>query len=141
MATTRTASMGETRTIGYLLGVFAALAMTLAAVGLYGLVSYGASQRVREIGIRIALGAQPESLVRLILARGVAISILGVAVGLAIAYGLGTALQGLLFGVSHTDPLTMIAASGVLLGCAAAAAWLPARRASRVDAAISLRDD
>jgi hypothetical protein len=136
----RAVSMGETRTIGYLVGVFAALAMTLAVVGLYGLVSYGASQRVREIGIRIALGARPESLVRLILGRGVAIALLGIGVGLVIAYGLGTALRGLLFGVSHTDPVTMLAAAAVLLASAAVAAWLPARRASRVDAAISLRD-
>ena len=83
-----TDSMGETLTIGYLVAAFALLALVLAAVGLYGLVSYGASQRVREIGIRIALGAKPESLVRLILARGLAISALGIGLGFVIAYGL-----------------------------------------------------
>jgi predicted permease len=134
------ASMGETRTIGYLLTVFAVLALVLAVVGLYGLVAYGVSQRVREIGIRIALGAEPESLVRLVLARGIGIALLGVGLGFLVAFGLGSALRGLLFGVEHTDPPTLAAAAALLLGAAGLAAWLPARRASRVDAAVSLRD-
>lgn len=132
--------MGETRTIGYLVGAFAGLALLLASVGLYGLVSYTASQRVREFGIRIALGARPESLVRLILARGVAVSVLGIGLGLVISYGLGLALQSLLFGVARTDVLTIGGAALVLMTVGGIAAWLPARRASRVDAAISLRD-
>ena len=140
MRAAMTDSMGETRTIGYLVGAFAVLALLLAAVGLYGLVSYGASQRVREIGIRIALGAKPESLVRLILARGLAISVLGIGLGCVIAYGLGLALRSLLFGVAHTDVVTLGAASLVLMATAGIAAWLPARRASRLDASISLRD-
>ena len=140
MRAAMTDSMGETRTIGYLVGAFAVLALLLAAVGLYGLVSYGASQRVREIGIRIALGAKPESLVRLILARGLAISVLGIGLGCVIAYGLGLALRSLLFGVAHTDVVTLGAASLVLMAAAGIAAWLPARRASRLDASISLRD-
>jgi putative ABC transport system permease protein len=134
-----TDSMNETRTIGYLVASFALLALVLAAVGLYGLVSYGASQRVRELGIRIALGAEPNSLVRLILGRGISISVLGIGLGIAIAYGLGLALQSLLFGVAHTDVPTLGAAALVLVLAAGIAAWLPARRASRVDAAISLR--
>jgi predicted permease len=133
-------SMAETRTIGYLVSAFAALAILLAAVGLYGLVSYGAAQRVREIGIRIALGARPESLVRLILARGLAIALLGIGVGFAIAYGLGLALQSLLFGVAPTDVPTLGAAALVLALAAGLAAWVPAHRASRTDAAVSLRD-
>lgn len=133
-------SMGETRTIGYLVGVFAFLALTLAVVGLYGLVSYSASQRVREIGIRIAFGAEPKSLVRLILRRGIAVAVVGVAVGLGVAFGLGSALGGLLFGVTQTDPAALAGASTVLLGAAGVAAWIPARRASRVDAAVSLRE-
>jgi putative ABC transport system permease protein len=135
-----TASMGETRTFGWLVGVFAALALALAAVGLYGLVSYGASQRVREIGIRMALGAEPESLVRLILGRGLAIGVLGVALGMVVAFGLGSALRGLLFGVTHTDPVVLGGAAALLMAAAGLAAWLPARRASRVDAAVSLRE-
>ena len=133
-------SMAETRTIGYLVAAFAVLALALAAVGLYGLVSYGAAQRVREIGIRIALGARPQSLVRLILARGMAIVVVGVALGLVITYGLGRALDSLLFGVSATDVRTLGAAAVVLVLAAGVAAWLPARRASRVDAAVSLRE-
>lgn len=135
-----TDSMGETRTIGYLVGAFAVLALLLAAIGLYGLVSYGASQRVREFGIRIALGAEPESLVRLILAKGIVISVFGIGLGLVVTYGLGLALQSLLFGVAHTDTLTLGGAAVILMMAAGVAAWLPARRASKVDAAISLRD-
>lgn len=132
--------MGETRTIGYLVAAFAVLALVLAAVGLYGLVSYGASQRQRELGIRIALGAEPASLVRLILARGIVLSLLGIGVGLPVSYALGRALGGLLFGVGFGDVLMVAAPTGVLLLTAVAAAWLPARRASRVDAAITLRE-
>jgi putative ABC transport system permease protein len=134
------ASMSETRTVAFLVAAFAALALVLAAVGLYGLVSYGAAQRVREMGIRMALGARPESLVRLILARGLGIAFLGIGLGLAVSVGLGQALAGLLFGVRPTDPLTLGVASTALLATAALAAWIPARRASRVDAAVSLRD-
>ncbi|MCH7565670.1 MAG: FtsX-like permease family protein [Gemmatimonadetes bacterium] len=134
------ASMGETRTIGYLIAAFAVLALVLAAVGLYGLVSYGASQRVREMGIRIALGAPPQSLVRLILTRGVRVSALGIGAGLAVSYGLGKALEGLLFGVAPADSATIGAASVLLLLTAGVASWVPARRASRLDPAISLRE-
>jgi predicted permease len=133
-------SMGETRTIGYLVTLFAALALILAVVGLYGLVSYGASQRVREIGIRIALGARPESLVRLILAKGMAIAIIGTGLGFLISWALGMALRGLLFNVEHTDLPTLLAAASLMLASAGVASWLPARRASRAEAAISLRD-
>ena len=140
LQTAMTDSMGETRTIGYLVGAFAALALLLASVGLYGLVSYGASQRVRELGIRIALGAEPQSLVRLVLKRGIRISVLGIGLGFVISYGLGLALQSLLFGVASTDALTLGGAALVLMTVGGFAAWLPARRASRVDASISLRD-
>jgi len=135
-----TDSMGETRTIRYLVAAFALLALVLATVGLYGLVSYGASQRVREIGIRIALGADPGSLVQLILARGVGIAVLGVGVGLVISYGLGVALESLLFDVARNDVVTLGGAALLLMAAAGIAAWLPARRASRVDAAVSLRN-
>ncbi len=134
------ASMAETRTIGLLVGAFALLALTLAVVGLYGLVSYGAAQRVREIGIRIALGAEPGSLVRLVLARGVAISMLGIVVGLGVAYALGQALQSLLFEVAAADVATFAGAALLLVATAALGAWLPARRAGRVDPTLSLRD-
>jgi predicted permease len=134
------ASMGETRTIGTLVGVFALLALGLAAVGLYGLVSFGVSQRIRELGIRIALGARPEELIRLVLRRGVTLGLLGVGFGLVVSFGLATALQSLLFGIAPTDPTTFVIASVVLVASAGLAAWLPARRAGRLDAATSLRE-
>ena len=92
------------------------------------------------MGIRIALGAEPESLTRLILARGIAISFLGIGAGIVVSYGPGQALKGLLFGVGPSNPLTIGAAAFTLLATASLAAWLPAHRASRVDAAISLRE-
>ncbi len=134
-------SMSETRAIGYLVAVFAGLALVLAAVGLYGLVSFGAAQRVRELGIRMAIGAEPRSLETLVLKRGLVVSTVGVLAGLVVAYALGQALQGLLFGVEASDSVTLAAAAALLLATAATAAWLPARRASRVDAAVSLRDE
>jgi predicted permease len=134
-----TASVGETRTIAYLAGGFALLALLLAAVGLYGVVSYGASQRVREMGVRIALGARPRSLVRLILGRAAAIAVIGTVLGLALSLLLGRALQALLFEVAPGDAGTLAGAALVLFLTAGVAAWIPARRASRVDAAVSLR--
>jgi ABC-type antimicrobial peptide transport system permease subunit len=134
-----TASMAETRTIGLLVGAFALLALTLAVVGLYGLVSYGAAQRVREIGIRIALGAEPGSLVRLVLARGVAISVAGALMGLGVAWALGRALRSLLFQVAPNDFATLAGAALLLVSTATLGAWLPARRAGRLDPTMSLR--
>jgi len=133
-------SMGETRTIGWLIGAFAGLALVLAAVGLYGLVSFAAAQRVRELGIRMALGAPRGSLTRLLLLRGMLIAGAGITLGLVVSYGMGRALRGLLFGIGATDPSTLVLASLALLATAALAAWIPARRASRVDAVVSLRD-
>jgi predicted permease len=134
-------SMGETRTFGYLVTVFAGLALFLAAIGLYGLISFGVSQRVRELGIRMALGARPDALVRLVLVRGLAIATLGVIAGLGLSFLIGQALDSLLFGVAATDPGTLAGAAVLLLATAALAAWIPARRASRVDAAVSLRNE
>ncbi|HUF76218.1 MAG TPA: FtsX-like permease family protein, partial [Longimicrobiales bacterium] len=134
-----TTSLAETRTIAFLVGAFALLALTLAVVGLYGLVSFGAAQRVREIGIRIALGAEPGSLVRLVLTHGIVISVVGVAVGLGVAWALGSALQSLLFQVAPTDFVALSGAALLLVATATVAAWLPARRAARVDPTSSLR--
>jgi ABC-type antimicrobial peptide transport system permease subunit len=134
-----TASMGETRTVAYLIASFAVLALTLASIGLYGVVSFGAAQRVREMGVRLALGARPASLVRLILARAIAIALLGTMLGVAFSLLVGRGLQSLLFDVAPTDGTVLGGATLLLLLVAGLAAWVPARRASRVDAAVSLR--
>jgi putative ABC transport system permease protein len=133
------ASMAETRNVAYLVGAFAFLALALASIGLYGLVSFGAAQRIREMGIRIALGAQPRSLVRLVLARAIGIAVLGTVFGVGVSMLVGRTLESLLFGVARTDGAVLGGAALVLLLVAGLAAWVPARRAGRVDASVSLR--
>jgi putative ABC transport system permease protein len=132
-------SVRELRVFGVLVTGFAVLALVLAAIGLYGLVAYGVSQRVREMGIRLALGAKPSALVGLVLRRSLMVSLVGVTVGLGLAVLLGKAIRGMLFGVSAGDPVTLLAAASILFATAALAAWIPARRAARVDATVSLR--
>jgi ABC-type antimicrobial peptide transport system permease subunit len=122
-----------------LLGAFAALALALAAVGIYGVVSHAVGQRTREIGIRIALGARAWDVLRLVLHDGLGLVSLGLGLGLAAALGLAGALDDLLFDVSPRDPLTLAAVAALLLGVALAACGLPARRASRVDPVRALR--
>jgi predicted permease len=134
-----TASMGETRNVAYLVAGFALLALLLASVGLYGVISFGVAQRAREMGIRVALGARPGSLVQLVLARGVALTLVGITAGIGLSLLLGRALASLLFGVAPTDGAALGGAATVLLLVAGVASWVPARRASRVQAAISLR--
>ena len=121
-----------------LLSGFSALALLLAAVGIYGLLAYSVSQRQREIGIRMALGAQSSVVLRSVAAAGLRLAAIGVAVGLIAAAVLTRVLQATLYGVSATDPLTFAGAAAVLLAAAALASWLPARRASRLDPAAAL---
>jgi predicted permease len=133
-------TVGDTRIMGFLVAGFALLALTLAVVGLYGLVSYGASRRAREFGIRIALGARPGTLSRLVFERVGLLTALGIVLGLALSVSAGRVLGGLLFGVGTFDVRAFLAALALLLTAAFAAAWLPARRAGRVDPVVSLRD-
>jgi predicted permease len=133
-------SLAETRTFSMLVATFAGLALVLSLIGLYGLIAHGVSQRSREMGIRIALGAGAEELVRLVLSRGVALAGVGIAVGIGVSLALGQALESVLFGVSAFSPLTLGGTAVLMLAASLFAAWLPARRASRVDAAVSLRD-
>ncbi len=122
-----------------LVGLFALLGLALAAVGIYGVISYSVEQRANEIGLRIALGAQSRDVVRLILSQGLALALLGVAIGLAGAYGLTRLMKSLLFGVSATDPLTFAAIALLLLVVATLACWVPARRAAKVDPLVAIR--
>jgi putative ABC transport system permease protein len=123
-----------------LLALFAAFALGLAAVGLYGVMAYGVSRRTREIGVRIALGAQRSDVLRLIVARGMALAAAGTALGIGAAAGVTRVISGLLFGVQPLDPATFAVVTGVLLAAAFAASYLPARAATRVEPLTALRD-
>jgi putative ABC transport system permease protein len=129
----------QPRFLTLLFGLFAALALALAAVGLYGLVSYSASQRTHEIGIRMALGAEKPDVLRLVVGQGFRLAILGVVLGIAGSFPLTRSLSSLLYGVKPTDPVTFTAVAFILVGVALLASYLPARRATEVDPMVALR--
>ena len=122
-----------------LLGLFAALGLVLAAVGIYGVMSYSVLQRTHEIGVRMALGAQRADVLRLMLKQGVILAIAGVAVGVAAAFGLTRIISTLLFEVAATDKLTFAAVSLGLFAVTLFASYIPAWRATRVDPLVALR--
>jgi putative ABC transport system permease protein len=124
-----------------LVGAFAVIALVLAAVGIYGVVSYAVAQRTREIGVRMALGAPRSRVLRLVLAQGVRLTLAGVALGLIGSFAGARLLQGLLYGVSARDPVTFVGVPALLVLVAVTACYLPARRAASVDPAIALRAD
>jgi putative ABC transport system permease protein len=132
-------SVGPRRFLKMLLEVFSALALLLASIGIYGVISYSTSQRIQEIGVRMALGAQRRDVLRLVLGEGMWIAATGVAMGLAAALALTHFLSSQLFGVSATDPITFSGVALLLATVALLACYIPARRATRVDPIIALR--
>jgi putative ABC transport system permease protein len=136
-----TDSMARQRFSMIMLGAFAAFALILAAVGVYGVMSYLVTQGTHDIGVRMALGAQRSSIVRMIVRHGAELTGLGIAAGLAGAVLLTRVMATLLFGVSATDPMTFVAVPLLLAVIAVLASYLPARRATRVDPVVALREE
>jgi predicted permease len=132
-------SLAERRFSMILLGSFAALALLLASIGIYGVISYVVGQRTHEIGIRMALGAQPAAILRLILAGAGRLALIGVIAGLIAAFALTGLMSKMLYGVGPRDPLTFLAVPLVLISVALVASYLPARRAAKVDPMTALR--
>jgi len=124
-----------------LVSLFAGIALTLAAVGLYGVLAYLVTQRTREIGVRIALGAQKRNVLSLVIGQGMKLALAGVVVGVLVALALTRVLTSLLYDVRPTDPPTFVAVSLLLVAIALIACWLPARRAAKVDPMEALRHE
>jgi putative ABC transport system permease protein len=132
-------SVAQPRFRTLLLGLFAAIALALAAIGVYGLLSHGVAQRTNEFGLRIALGASPSTVLALVMRQGLTLAAAGVAIGLAAAAAAVRALSTVLFGISPWDPWSWTAAAATLLAVSLLASWVPARRALRVDPVVALR--
>ena len=131
--------MAGHRTVMLYLSIFAGVGLFLAAIGLYGVLAYSVARRTREIGIRMALGAQIADVIRLILNQGLVLVAVGGVIGMAVALATGRVLRAFLFGVSSSDPLTFVAVTVLLAAVALLACWLPARRATRINPTESLR--
>jgi putative ABC transport system permease protein len=133
------ASLSRQRFAALLFSLFALVALVLAGVGIYGVMAYSISQRTREIGIRMALGAEPRDILRLVVGRGARLTLIGVVAGLAAAFALTRLMSGLLFGISATDPITFLTIALLLTAVALLASYIPARKAMRVEPTIALR--
>jgi putative ABC transport system permease protein len=132
-------SISRPRLYAVLLGVFAAVAVILAAVGLYGVMAYSVTQRTREIGVRMALGAQRGDVMSQVVREGLALTVIGLAIGLIAAAMTMRYVENLLFGLTALDPVTFLAASLLFAGVATFASYVPARRATSVDPLVALR--
>jgi ABC-type antimicrobial peptide transport system permease subunit len=141
MAEIRAGSMAQTSFALTMLGIAAGVALLLGIVGIYGVIAYIAAQRTREIGVRMALGAQASDVRRLFLGHGLKLVAVGLVLGVAAALALTRLMSTLLFGVGPMDPVTYAVVSGVLGTVALIATYLPARRASRIDPIVALRTD
>jgi putative ABC transport system permease protein len=124
-----------------MLAAFSCTALLLAAIGIYGMMSYMTSERTKEIGVRIAVGALPADVIRMVMRQGVVLAAASMAVGLAGAVALTRLMTSMLFGVGALDPVTYAAAALALFGVAAFASWIPARRAASIDPLVALRDE
>jgi len=129
----------ERRLSALLIGAFAMVALVLAAVGIYGVMSYAVAQRTQEIGIRMALGAEREHVLRMVLRSGTVLALSGIGIGLVVAFALARLIAALLFETSTADPPTFSVVPALLLAVALVASYLPARRAARVDPMAALR--
>ena len=130
----------QARFSALLLAIFAVAALALATIGIYGVISFAVAQRTREIGIRVALGADRRAVLRLIVGQGAAVAVTGLVLGLVAALAATRVLRALLFDVTPTDPLTLITVVALLAIAALIACWIPARRAARLQPAAALRD-
>jgi putative ABC transport system permease protein len=134
-------SMGQRRLSTALLGVFAGIALVLASLGIYGVMSYTVAQRTRELGVRVALGASRQNVLGMVLRQGMTLAVIGVAIGLAGAAALTRFMASQLYDIRATDPLTFATVTGVLAVVALGATLVPALRATRVDPIVALREE
>lgn len=132
-------SLAQSRLNTTILAIFAGLALLLAAIGIYGVVSFSVAQRTQEIGVRMALGAQQGDVFRLVLREGTLLSVLGVVIGLMAAWGATSVIQSWLFGIERSDPFTLVFTAATLVAVAVAASYVPALRATRVDPLLAMR--
>jgi hypothetical protein len=139
LAEVLSASLAQQRMQTGLLGLFSGAALLLGAIGLYGVLAYSVAERKREIGIRMALGAERGQILSLVIAHGLKLTLTGMVLGILCGLALGRFMHNLLFGTNAADPLTFAVVGGVLLVVAVAACWIPAQRATRVDPMIALR--